>query len=441
MKKTLVFLLVATLLLSSCSMQSSSDQDNTTVTTTASTVDTTVSTTEANVDSLTEDEKAILQNRRDIVEAEMRKMMSVLWRVDEDITYSIIPTSVGPEADAKANPGKVFTLVANRIYSGLPYTHGSGSGDSYLSYGELDEDGIYNLTDLKYNSLNGSSGILTGRSARVGNDCSDAVFWAWGRISDSINFTCCKEMARLAGGIKVGEYECDDVTYKNTQQTVRNNGEQVMYKAYSQLQKGDGIVMYDGAAGHAIMVVDIHVEYNGDQIDPVKSYALIHEQTGSGVKDGKTRYDEKIGETVFILGTVDNKYPFLKLYSNGYLPVTCKELVDPSPLNEPTISDNIPEPGLNNLYSGKISCNFRISHMIIEITDKSGEVVQKSTCYAREEEKHKFKMSSFEKDYSAGVTQGVIDIDALAAGDYTCTVYAHISTGNVLQARQFKFTK
>ena len=445
MKKLICLLLLTAILLCGCTSQPKPPvaESTDTPTTESTSAPTEPETTEATEPTMSPEEaQAILQERRDIVEAEMRRMMSVLWRPTEDFDYSYLSASAGPAADALTSPGSVRHMKADRIYSGMPYTHGSGSGDSFLSVGEPDENGVY-LLEMNTGYLTGTNNTGLYRSARLGNDCADAVSWAWSRVASSIQFDLTTGMTKTGGCLKVGDYVCDDtVTYKNTAKTCLDNGEETMFAAYMQLQKGDGLVMYDGNAGHAIMFVDIHVEYNTDgTINADNSYCLVHEQGGGGDQDGKSYYDEALGATVYRIASTDNKYTFRKLFDKGYLPITIKELVDPSPLPEPVVTDSRTENSIDKIYFGEISSNYRISHVTIDITDANGKVVQSCTCFVREVQKYCFEMKSFRVDSVSEVLYGQFDPDALPEGTYTCTVTCHISTGEKLVARQFDFSK
>ena len=425
MKKVICIVLLLALLLCGCTAQTA---DPTAEPTAAPTQAEVPPETEAPTQEPTmseEEAQAILQERRDIVEAEMRHMMSVLWVSDVEAS------------------NKYRTLKAGRIYSGIPYTHGSGSGDSYLACGEPDENGVYHITGLNSTIITGNSGTSYNHCARLGNDCADAVFWAWGRVSSTISFNGTRTMAPAMGCIKVGDYVCDDkVSYKNTVITCQENGEDVMFAAYMQMQKGDAFTNYNGSTGHAFMFVDIHVEYTADgKIDAENSYALVHEQGGGGDQDGKTYFDETLGETVYRICSTDNKYTFRKLFDNGYLPVTIKELVDPSPLEEPWVEDSLEVRTIDDMYTGQITSNYRISHVTIEITGADGKLLQSSTCYARQDDKYTFPMKNYRIDALMDVLRGQLDLEALPAGTYTYTIKCHVATGDTLVAQQFNFSK
>ena len=111
MKKVVCLLLIC-LLLSSCNHPSSNIPKETGITPHYEAEQPTLSATEP------EDPQDILAYRRDLVEAEMRRAMSVLWTPAEDISYSLYSGSMGPEIDMQIVPDRVIHLKAGRIYRG-----------------------------------------------------------------------------------------------------------------------------------------------------------------------------------------------------------------------------------------------------------------------------------------------------------------------------------
>ena len=63
-------------------------------------------------------EEQILEDRRNTVVEYMRNMVSVLWRAEKDIDYT-------------SSTGVVMSIKAGRIYSGIPYTYGCGTNESF----------------------------------------------------------------------------------------------------------------------------------------------------------------------------------------------------------------------------------------------------------------------------------------------------------------------
>lgn len=391
-------------------------------------------------------EDEILAQRRDLVEAEMRKMSAVLWTPAEDITYSLRSNSLGPEMDILTGYEDVITLYAGRIYQGIPYTHGSGSCYSFLSYAtSVDENGVYTLSGLDGESLNGIPTNNAYNCARIGNDCADQLFWAWGQVSSSIFFPSTAYMTEYYGCLKVGDYEYTGISFSadnNTRNIVKNNGQQRMFAAYAQMLKGDGLVLINpSGAGHAVMNVRVHVEYLADgTIDGDNSYAVILEQTSGPERSESSYYNESLGQTVYLCEVLDKKWDFNTLFKKGYLPVTCKELVDPAPLEPAEITDRVDTPAPENMFTGAIEANFRISSVTITVTDEAGNPVQQATCYGHQEEMYRFSLSRFINPAEQSVMQGGIDLNALTPGSYRCTYVCQLSTGENITFRDFAFT-
>ncbi len=384
----------------------------------------------------TQSDQEILQQRRDIAEAYMRHMMGALWESKEDIIYSYKPSSIGVKHD---DPGYVVHLKAGTLYAGMPYTHGSGGGDSFFSYGTPDENGIYQMSGLTTELLSGASGTKTNNMARLSNDCADAVYWAWSRVGTSFSFTLTVNMTAERGCLPVGDYKTEENTYKKTRELVKENGESVMFAAYAQLQKADAVVSFNGE-GHAMMIASVNLVKNGGVIDPEASYVLVHEQFTKNYREGLTYTDEKTGRTVYCLGGVDRKYTFRDLMKKGYVPVTIKELVDPAPVENTDFIDSIKEFNKDSITAGSISTMAKIDMVTVTITDEAGNVVQQATAYTAEDTHIMFRMDVFADPKEAPVIKGSLNIDDLAPGKYRCKTECVIGTGETVTVRDFAFT-
>lgn len=384
-----------------------------------------------------------LEGRRDIVEAEMRKMMSVLWTPTKDIKYSLVNSSKGVEEDAKTQPDQIITLYAGRIYQGIPYTHGGGSGYSFLDQSvSVDSKGVYTL-DLTSADLNGFASQGKNTCSRLGNDCADAIFWAWSKVSNSINFAGSGRMTEAYGCVKVGDYEqpYDDLRIlDNTKGICQDNGSDKMFDCYAQLQKGDAATN----SGHGVMIVSNHVVRNDNGvIDGKESYVVILEQTSTCEKEEKSYYNQQLGKTVYLCEELDKKWTYENLFDKGYLPVTCKELIDESPLATLKVTDSLNNVTVSNMFTGTVKANFRISSVTVTITDNSGNVVQKATCYTRQtnNEGDKFDLSRFTDSVEKLVMKGQVDLDKLASGSYKCVFSCLAGNGETFTFRSFTFSK
>lgn len=426
MKKWFSILCLAALLLTGCGEVQTPETEpkETTVPTTAPT-------------ELSEEEKQqILQSRRDTAEAHMRYMMSFLWQTDVSIDYSYKVNSVGASFD---DPGQILHLEAGRVYSGMPYTHGSGGAESFLSFGEPDEKGVIQMTGLTSELLSGGGSTKPNNMARLSNDCADAVGWAWSRVGNSFTFTMTQNMTADRGCLPVGNYKTVEGNYKKTKDIVKENGETVMYEAYACLQKADGVVCYNGS-GHAMMIAQVNVVRNGGTIDPEESFVLVHEQFTSNAKKELTRVDEETGLTVYCLGGVDRKYTFAQLFKKSYLPITIKELVDPSPTAPAELVDSQKEHTRETLFEGSISCQYKICSVTVTVTDEGGTTVQKATCFPTEAERYMFRMEHFTDPVEQAVIRGSLSLSDLTPGTYRVVVDCIVGTGETLTARDFTFT-
>lgn len=388
-------------------------------------------------------DEEILAARRDIVEAEMREMMGLLWTPAEDITYHI--ESGSNVDDPEADKGTI-TFYAGKIYQGIPYTHGSGSGYAFLDYAtSQDENGVYTISGLTGESLSGNSGYKEGNRARIGNDCADTLFWAWAQVSDSISFGSTKFMTEAYGCLKVGDYKFEGESYAGTKtaNVCKATGEQEMFQCYAQMQKGDGMVLITSSgAGHAVMTVSVNVVYKDDgSIDGEASYVTILEQTSGCERTGEETYiHSELGE-VTLCEILDKKWEFNLLFKKGYLPVTCEELMDASPREEVTVTDSVSDPTVSNMFTGTVSANYRISYVTITICDRKGNLVQEATCYPMQKEMYDFNMIHFVDPMELAVMQGSISLADLEAGNYKCTCTCLLSNGVTVTFRQFDFSQ
>ena len=392
-----------------------------------------------------EDPEARLQWRRDVAEKEMRRMMSVLWTPAEDITYCYNVGSAGPEADKVMHPKYVVTLYKGRIYQGIPYTHGCGSGDAMISYATgVDEKGVYTLTGLDWAHFSGEAKNTQQKRARLGNNCADSVFWAWASVANSITFKGTTTMTKDYGCIPLGGYKTMPGQYRaHTNTLCQANGEQTMFACYALMQKADGLVYVNGYdTGHAIMCVSTHVERKQDgTIDGEKSYAIILDQTASCEVGQKHYFNETLGQEVYLCEELDKKKSFNELYETGYLPLTIREFTDPAPLADIKVKDSLQNVTADTLLTGEITASHRVAFVTCTITDNTGKTVQKAVCYGKEAEMYRFDLSRFTDSFEQAVMQGKIDVSALDSGEYTACLTAHLSTGDDVTFRTLSFTK
>jgi len=243
------------------------------------------------------------------------------------------------------------------------------------------------------------------------------------------------------GFIHVGEYEAPEDNYTSTKEDCKKNGMDVIYAAYAQLQKADGIVTCNGS-GHARFVVEVNVVRadDGTIIGGLSTVKTIEKNATSGKADiGAPYLDETLGEQVYPCLHVDREYSFTKLFESGYLPVTNKVFVDPSPLEEPVIKDTVTDHDRTSLTKGILSCNWALDSVAITITDGSGKVVQSSLMHPQRRSELAVSMSQFSSDPEEKLV-GKLKLGTLTAGNYHCKVTARTVAGHELVARDFDFT-
>lgn len=378
----------------------------------------------------------ILAERRDRAESYMRSMATVLWRATEDITYSNNSNCTDPTL---ADTNDLTYIKAGRLYRGLPYSHAAGGPDAFLEYaGEPDENNIYHISGLTWHPLTGSN-----KTARIGNDCASAVGLSWGQLGNSlVQDSNTKYMTTKYGYLRVGEYESNDDAHTYTVPICEENGYEVMSAAYAQLQKADGVVRRNKADnnGHAMMVVDVHIDYTEDGIvNGATSYITVLEQTSGAIEKELFTYDPQLGENVYTTYLIDKKYTFFDLYNLGYLPITCKELIDPSPVVEPSVMDSLTEHSIQSITEGLLTSTRFIESVTIQIYDNNGTVVQQCTASPTNRQLYYFNLETFVTD-KPEVLRGSIDIASLTTGTYQCKLICRLITGDVFTVRDFSFS-
>jgi len=387
--------------------------------------------TEDTAQTMTEEEAAaILKERRDTVYNNMLAMANILWRASEDVTYYFSTSKV--------------TIVKGRLYRGMPYTHARGTLYSFKDFcAEPNEKGEYTLCGVTSEMLDGSA-----MHARIGNDCSGAATAAYGTVSATTRNVGANTVSVNNGFIRVGNYTSYDNTNYRSKEDCIANGYQVMFESYALAQYADLV----SCEGHTMMTQKVNVVRNEDgTIDGDLSTMTVVHQNPDPIRNN--RYftsgpysEENYGEKVYRTFLIDDVWSFNKLFDNGYLPYTCIELIDPSPIPEVAVTDSIQEHSFATILDGKISANRLMEGITMTITDEEGELVQQGT--ARVYRTHASD-TNWSMDYdmnqlkveSPMKIQGHLNINQLGAGNYHCRVDVRLFTGQTVEkVRDFDFT-
>lgn len=282
----------------------------------------------------------------------MRRMATVEWTPDR--TMVMDPCSCG---------GKVHVQVfpAGQTQYGLPYTHYAGSFERFMHC--FDENG--NLKPfVRTQGFNGFD-------LYIGNDCSTAVYWAWNKVSDDIDFTLTGGMRPYCGHgtLPIGEYVYPEG--QDSAEIIETNGYNTIAECYTKLHAGDAVLASAPGNGHVRMVTGTPVVYrheDGD-LDLLQSYVVTTEQ-GNGLL-----HEPKVQKSRSWL--VDYHYSFLNLLKTSYIPITIAAIRD-GKVAEPQVSYDSDATGMERLFCGKVSSNYRIMSVTVALTAENGE-----TCFEK----------------------------------------------------------
>ena len=385
----------------------------------------------------------ILAERREKVVSFMREAATFLWSPTEDIQYTIRARDYDNLDQFMAeNPDQVQTLYADRIYQGLPYTRATGTMGSFLTFSTgVDKDGVAQISGM-------GSDILSGwqDNARMGGNCAGTVQAAWSQVANSFDYTVTQHLTPAYGFLRVGEYTSDDYEHRDTGKNCEENGTDVMYAAYAKLQPGDAVVKSISDSNHVMLISGVYLAYNEDgTVSGRDSYVTIIDQTTAYQFKDQRIFNEELGQYVYQTHGVDVEYSFPQLFTKGYLPITCLELIDASvPTVEETVTDSenmalLAAGGVETrLYKGIYTSPCPIIAVTIEISDEEGNSLQKSTCYNERMNIREFDLQRFHTENPACI-QGKLDLTVLESGKYHCTHTVLLASGTEVVIRDFMF--
>ncbi len=375
----------------------------------------------------------ILAERRKAAYDYMLKSTSILWRPTEEIFY----TTQKDVTPAEAAENVQFHLYPDRIYHGAPYSYAGGTSEAFLDYAiEQDENGVYLIDGLTWENISGGSGY-----GRIGNDCSSVLVHAYGQLGETFKTTTTAYLTEKYGFLPIGNYKTVYDKYEDTGSIVKENGEQVIFRAYSELKLADAVVKRESGSGHCRMISEVKTVYLPDgTIDGENSTMTLIDQAVGSFKREETYFDETLGQDVYNVGRKET-YNFTTMAGWKFVPITCKALIDPAPIKKPAITDTETSFDKDAVLKGTLTCNWMMDCVTLDITNAKGEAVQSATAYVNRKKLYtSFDMQEFVTEKQV-LLRGSVDIEALAEGNYNCKVTVRLVTGEEITVRDFEFIK
>ena len=304
-------------------------------------------------------EDPVLLARRQAVVDKMYEICTVEWTPSQNMTIYYYKNGTG-ENKGKLNYSSK-TWKVGQTYRGMPYNHGSGSLERFESWMEGTDtqgrlitkttlptsayyytySGVRELlsgytdttlqTPLTYTDTNDenktydllggfqvsdqaltmgetvSSADHAGFSRYVGNDCSQAIQWAWREVVSSdvaSGGTVISGVTQMAptttyqtrhGVLPVGGLVPTGTDVPTWEAYCAEQGQTKFYEAYAQASRGDALIMFATPGAHSRMVAYDPIciyTYDADAkkyvIDGENSYIVTHEQgrSSSGTDNG-----------------------------------------------------------------------------------------------------------------------------------------------------------
>jgi hypothetical protein len=310
--------------------------------------------------------------------------------------------------------GKYRTFLAGEIYHGMPYDSNQASLEKFMTY--IQADGTINTNNASEN---------WGRL--LGNDCADAVYWAWAQVASDLEFTLTSNIVGSKGVSQVGSFT--GFTKGNaTKNMCTSNGAATMYQAYAQIQMGDGLLFAPGHIRLASEAAYVFRNANGS-IDPNKSYVLFHEQGVGGTTGSSTDWRSTC--------SVNTKITFAQLFKANYIPITIDAFTqEASRKHSVTVSADL---GINanGNGTGTMDPEGRFKYVTLQVLD-GNQVVQSQTVYpyyTNDTAGHPYPDNG-----SFNFTEFRVDKTKLTAGKtYTCKILADVGNGELV-VKEFSYT-
>ena len=289
-------------------------------------------------------------NFRDVIVDYMRKQSDIEWVCGADFSVS----------EEFENWGISLDFKKGQTYHGIPY---ADTKVSYVQFQNALVNGKYTCASDKWKEV-------------YGVQCISSIMNSIQQFDPTVAGTSSQMMpgTKAFEAMICGEYEVPS-NPKRTVDIKEANGEEVMYKAYMQLQKGDIIMTRDTVknTSHFRVLVEAPTIYTNatGKVIPSRCSVKTIEQTNA--------FDSQRTDGVKTTWFVDHIYSFTKLYETNYIPLTLESYSKPrSEMEVPYIllDEAIkPEVLAKKTFNGAVRSNFPLRYVQLDIVDKSGVVV------------------------------------------------------------------
>ena len=359
----------------------------------------------------------------DMSEAELRKLC--LDYMTLMLHFAWTPSHKVDFVNIARNPDKVLrTFEPGKVYGGIPYLT-SRMGNLYTAMEYYDEKtGVMDL----------SGGMDT--FERFCNQCSASTFWAWNRVCSSANQSYTGDTTEKNGCLRVGPYEYMEGYIPDnglgfakrgcgTDMICTYNGEQTMFESYALVKPADGIVSSSQAHVQMIAAYPQVARREDGTIIGSRSYIYFTDQDGTYHSDL-----QEDGTHIEYVGGYRTEISFNELLKKHYVPFTFAELNKQKPVDKSVTSmdysgDTIT---LEQLSNAKITSNYAVSDITIEVKDEAGQQVYRNLAILYNFHWYGYmKVVDLSKeDINAAVTKGLAEF---ADGKHTIEISARIGTG------------
>lgn len=327
---------------------------------------------------------------RKVVVDYMIAMANIKWTAGIKIDYSQIcaPSLV-------YEPGKTYLgMVYNKNWTGL---------EKFQSV--IDENGNH-------------IGTEDGFEVSPGNSCATAIRHAWQLVSPGVEYEHSINMLPYyteTGVLPVGDIDWTRYNGKNTNTVLNSYDRKEIMEAYASAHAGDALVRYWDTGGHALMITkEPVVVRNGDgSVNLINSVLYLTDQNSR--LHNRREYPSS--------WEVDRPVSFSQAFQEGYLPVTCAELVSGVAPDANFELEGYPDAKelAQGILSGSVSCNYCMNVVKLEILSGE-EVVATASAYP------------YARNFvfqQLGDDAGLKD---LAAGKYTLKITAEVGIGSITLA-------